>query len=301
VFAPVRVRWSHGTVDVASELVRSLDPEFEGRGFPIVEILAGFLRRLERSRRPAVVVLDDLGPDVPDIGPVVRALRSPIRFLPEGIDDPPRVWLLLAGRSEPSYCWQRADRAGAPIERTVLLPPYTDREIREIVGDRARRALGREAPPGTVERIVDRAIDGGLGLPKAIDLLRQAILGPERLRPGSPYRPPSARSAALVEPRLLLALRKATERGPAELRQLRAWEAKFAQEAGLRPLPTTTLWRRIVRLEAAGIVRRSVRTGGNGGTRSSLELVRPIGPSEMITALPDNPRAVETAGPIAPA
>src|SRR5579862_4754616 len=66
VLVAVRVRWCAGTHGVATALLQSLDDGFSGRGFPVVEIVAGFLRRLARLGRPAVVVLDDVGPDTPD-------------------------------------------------------------------------------------------------------------------------------------------------------------------------------------------------------------------------------------------
>ena len=50
----------------------------------------------------------------------------------------------------------------------------------------------------------------------------------------------------------------------------------LAQEQGARPLPTTTLWRRIVRLEQAGYVRREIRPGGSGGTLSLVRVLTPI-------------------------
>jgi hypothetical protein len=57
---------------------------------------------------------------------------------------------------------------------------------------------------------------------------------------------------------------------------VRRLEARYARESGGEPLPPTTLWRRIVRLEQAGYVRREVRPGGVGGTRSLVRLMAPV-------------------------
>ncbi|HTT25493.1 MAG TPA: AAA family ATPase, partial [Thermoplasmata archaeon] len=74
----VRVRWCAGSHGVATALLQSLDDGFSGQGFPVVEIVAGFLRRLTRLGRPAIVVLDDVGPDTPDLAPILRGLLAPL-------------------------------------------------------------------------------------------------------------------------------------------------------------------------------------------------------------------------------
>ena len=58
--------------------------------------------------------------------------------------------------------------------------------------------------------------------------------------------------------------------------EVREWEARLAREEGVPPMPATTLWRRLLRLEAEGLLRRDVRPGGSGGTRSVLTPLRPL-------------------------
>ncbi len=288
LFAPVRVPWATGPRGIASELLQRLDPEHLPRGFPVAEILAGFLRRLARTGRPAIVLLDDLRTDSADIGPIVRALRAPDRFLPEGEERAARIWLLLAGDDRVSACWDRAFRAGLPREPCVVLGEYRREDVVAIVRDRARRALGRDPPDGWAERIGGRAFDSGPGARRAIALLHRELTGPT-----PPPRPVPGRPAApfSVEARLLEALKRTASGGPTFLHSVREWEARLARDEGVRPLPATTLWRRIVRLEAAGIVRRAVRTGGNGGTQSTVELVGPIAGGFPFTVRPSTPRA----------
>jgi hypothetical protein len=271
----VRVAEATGTQGVASGLLRGLDSGFEPRGFPVAEILAGFLRRLARDRRAAVVVLDDIGAGAPDLGPVVRALLSPTRFLPEGADVPPTLWTILAGRSDAEAAWSRIHRAGLPRSSRVFLRPPESATIRAAITDRAQRALGHPAPTDLVDRIVARTVREGRGISRGIDLLRREMLGPTPIRTpaaslGGATAPPS------VEPRVLEALERATRGRPATLGEIRAWEVRLAAAEGTRPLPATTLWRRMVRLQAAGLIRRDVRPGGPGGTLSTIELLGPV-------------------------
>ncbi|HEV2449168.1 MAG TPA: AAA family ATPase, partial [Thermoplasmata archaeon] len=70
----VPVRWCHGTVGVASALLRAFDEGFGGRGFSVAEIMAGFLRRLLRDGRRVAILLDDAGSAGPELRPILRAL-----------------------------------------------------------------------------------------------------------------------------------------------------------------------------------------------------------------------------------
>ncbi|MCI4358466.1 MAG: hypothetical protein L3J95_02805 [Thermoplasmata archaeon] len=291
LFAPVRVRWAAGPLGIATELMHRLDPSFCAHGFSVPQLMAGFLRRLLHSARPAVVLLDDLGADCADIGPILGPLLAPNRFLPEGADSPPNLWLLLAGTEGAEACWTRARAAGITVDAAVVLPGYRQREVEAIVRDRARRALGREAPEGWAKEIAEHATFHGIGARQAIELLRGEIFGPAGIFPGSPYAAPSAAVRLAVEPRLLEAIERAACSGATLLRDVKQWEARLARSEGVRPLPSTTLWRRIVRLEAAGVLRREVRTGGSGGTQSRLELVHPIPGGPFATARSGTPRA----------
>lgn len=272
--AQVRVRWCRGAHGVATDLLQRLDEGFRGQGFPTAEVLAGFLRRLRRDVRPAIVLLDDLGPDVADLEPILRGLIHPERFLPEGDESMPPLWVLLAGAPASPATWERIRRGGFPVERVVHLAPYGRADLVAIVRDRAERALGRPCPHGWAERVADRALREGRGAARAVDLLRREILGPVADAPRSPFAPRGRPDDLRIEPRILRALERVALGRATSLGELREWEARLAREEGARPLPATTFWRRVVRLEAAGVVRREVRTGGAGGTRSMLELIR---------------------------
>lgn len=265
----------HGTHGVATRLLQAFDEGFSGRGFPANEILAGFLRRLRRSGRPAVIVLDGIGPAAPDLAPVLRGLSDPDRFLPEGQEGIPPLWTLAAGRSE-GLAAVATLRASALALPPVELTPYGAAELFEVLADRASRALGHPAPPAALELIVRRALGREAPMPAAVDALRALFGSGEADRPGltsADGQPP----ASDVEPRLLSLIEELSLRGPARVGRLRQAEAELALRQGHRPLPATTFWRRLVRLEAAGLVRRSVRPGGPGGTSSVVELLAPAG------------------------
>jgi hypothetical protein len=292
----VRVADTPGVHGVASALLQGLDSGFEPRGFPVAEIVAGFLRRLARDGRAAVVVLDDVGAGAPDLRPVLRALLAPARFLPEGVEVAPMLWTIVAGNIAAEASWSRLERIGLPRQSRVVLPPPDATTVRAAVSDRAARALGRPAPTELIERVVGRALREEHGIGRALELLRRELLGPTTGRPagavsllGTPKVP--------VEPRILAALERATRGRPATLGEIRDWEVRLAAQEGARPLPATTLWRRMVRLQAAGVIRREVRPGGSGGTRSTIELVGPI-PYYTFTGS-DQTRPTDAARPVA--
>jgi len=278
----IRTPFLRGPHGVATALLQRLDDGFDGRGFPVPEILAGLLRRLKREARPTVVVLDDVGVGGPDVAPVVRAFAEPDRFLPEGESGLPPLWTLLAGTPEGLQTVEKALGSRTAIGPFVPLGPYNPAALRSVVADRAERTLGHPAPSVLVDRIVGRAIEDGGGARRAIELLRREVLGVtiREVRDGVP----SAKLRGLsVEPWVVRAIGVAAQGRAARLGDVKRLEAELAREHGARPLPTTTLWRRIVRLEQAGYVRREIRPGGSGGTLSVVKILTPV--DEWVTTV----------------
>lgn len=263
------LRGAHG---VACALLRRFDEGFDGRGFPTAEILAGFVRRLRRDGRPTVLLLDDIGVGGADLAPVLRAIGDPDRFLPEGESGLPSIWTILAGSAEGLNTAVAAAGPRCAVRPFVELSPYPQEVLRAIVTDRAQRACGHPAAAPLVHRVVARAIEDGLGARRAIDLLRRDLLGVRGPGTSGTF----AGGTVSVEPRVVRAIGAASHGVSACLGDVRRFEAEIAQRQGVRPLPTTTLWRRLVRLERAGYVRREIRPGGSGGTRSVLRLLTPI-------------------------
>jgi len=271
----VRTPWLRGTHGVATRLLQFLDDGFDGRGFPVPEILAGFLRRLRREGRPTVLVLDDVGAGGPDLAPVLRAIAAPDRFLPEGESGMPPTWTIVSGTVVALDGLERSLGGRCTFAPFVEVPPYEPTELRAIIADRIERALGHPAPSGVVERVMHRAVEDGGGARRAIDLVRRELLGVtfREMREGVA----SARvQGVAVEPWVVRAIGVASQGRTARLGEVKRLEAELARASGARPLPTTTLWRRIVRLERAGYVRREIRPGGSGGTLSLLRVLTPL-------------------------
>jgi hypothetical protein len=272
----VRVAGCRGTHGVATALLMQLDEGFDGRGFPVAEIIAGWLRRVRRDGRPVVLVLDDVYAGGPSLGPVLRAIAEPDRFLPEGESGLPPLWTVLAGTPE-ALARTDLELAGrGAIAPCVATGVGSVRALRAIVGDRIGRALGRTAPPELVDRIVASTAASGGDAVRAIDLVRRALLGPEYRLDGRPRSASRSTGAIAVEPSVVRAIEEAAHGVEAVVGDVRRLEARYARARGAAPLPPTTLWRRIVRLEQAGYVRREVRPGGTGGTRSLVRLMAPV-------------------------
>lgn len=273
------LRGSHG---VATALLQRLDDGFDGRGFPVPEILAGVLRRLRREGRPTIVVLDDVTIGGPDLGPVLRAFARPDRFLPEGESGIPPLWTILAGTPEALGALERDFSGRVSVGPFVALGPYDPSLLRAIVADRAARALGHVAPEPVVERVVRKTVEDGGGARRAVDLLRRELLG-VTFRESREGLLPSRLRGIPIEPWVVRAIGLASQGQSARLAEVRRVEAELAQVEGTRSLPPTTLWRRIVRLEQAGYVRREIRPGGPGGTLSILRVLTPI--DEWVTTV----------------
>jgi len=277
----LRVPFLKGPHGVATALLQRLDEGFDGRGFPASEILAGLLRRLRREGRPTVIVLDDVGVGSPDISPVLRGFADPDRFLPEGESGLPPLWTIVAGTVEGLVGVERALDVRVTLSPFLSVAPYDPLALRAIVNDRAERAFGHPSPPGFAEEVVRRSLEEGGGARRAIDLLRRKILGvPFReMREGVSA---TRLRGVSVESRVVRAIGVAAQGRSARLGDVKRLEAELARAQGERPLPTTTLWRRIVRLEQAGYVRREIRPGGDGGTLSVVRVLTPV--DEWVTS-----------------
>ncbi len=272
----VRTATARGTHGVAAALLRALDDGFDGRGFPAIEILAGFLRRLRRENRPAVIVLDDVQAGGPDLAPVLRALAAPDRFLPEDASGLPSIWTIVAATPEGWAAIAAHAPRGLDLGPPVALGPYSGGTLEAIVRDRWVRAEERPPTDGELEAVLARIREDGGGARRAVDLLRRRAA--EDLRHGGETGLPSALRppAVEVERRVVRAIEEAARHQEAAVGEVRRREAELAEAQGIRPLPATTLWRRIVSLERAGYVARAIRPGGIGGTRSVVRLLTPV-------------------------
>jgi hypothetical protein len=291
LLATVRVPEHHGAHGVAGALLRALDPDYELRGFPVSELMAGFLRQLRRAQRPTVVVLDDVGPAAPELSRLVSGLIDPGAYLPEGTQGLPPLALLVAGSSETARALGKGALAYRLLDRATRLLPYTEPELTTIVLDRAQRALGRPVPVEWVSRIVRRTARDQFSASRAVELLRRELIGREMSELGPVYHGSDPPAGLEIESPLLGALGQLEEGVPVRVGELHALATGLARTQGEPPMPATTFWRRILRLERAGLVRRTVRTGGAGGSLSTIAVVRPVGDWPSTTERLRTPRA----------
>jgi hypothetical protein len=240
-----------------------------------------------------VVVLDDLGPAAPDLSRLVGGLVDPDGFLPEGGDGIPPIAVLLAGSPEGLRAIAKTKLSQILGVHTIRLLPYVEAELTTIVRDRAERSLARSVPAEWVERVVRRAARDRGSATRAIELLRREVLGRDVSELGPVYPTEGNDHEIALERPLLSALDQLEEGVPVRIGELRDRMTNLARTQGEAPLPATTFWRRIIRLERAGVVRRTVRTGGSGGSLSTVLLVRPLGEWPRVT---DRSRTLPVAG-----
>jgi hypothetical protein len=266
----VRIPECRGTAGVAAALLREWDPSFGGRGYSTVELLRGFLRRVGRDGSGAVVVLDDFGPDAPDLARVVSALIGPRGLPGPGTAATPPMALVLVGRSHALRGLPALPNGEDPRLRSVSLEPYSVEELVAILRDRLARVGSHGMGEGELARLAERAHRDVAPATRALELLRAALGFAPEDAPARSGR--DARELLRLEPWFLMALAAECRGGAADLTAIRRREAAYARARGVRPLATTTFWRRIVRLEDEGWLRRAVRNGGPGGTRSVVRL-----------------------------
>jgi hypothetical protein len=293
-WAPIRVPWCRGIHGVACELFRRLETGFQGNGYTINAIVSGFWRRILAERCPAIIVLDDLGPSRPELARFLGAFLDARALSENGTGEGPPCVVILAGRSETVLSLQRGAGGLGPDALGVALSPYTAANLRLILRDRLERLLGRVPPEEWAARILERAARAEGGASRAMEILRRELLGAAVRPPPFGRTGPWTASDLEIEDRVLEVLARVDGLPPLTIGELKAREAGLARSRGEKPLPATTFWRRMVRLERAGFVRRHVRTGGPGGTRSEIELLRPL--NEWPEATTPN-RTLLSAGP----
>lgn len=275
---------AHGPRGAMAAILRALDPEYEHRNFAVTDLAVEFLRRLRRLERSAVVVFDDVGPAAPDLSGFLAGLLDPDSFLPEGGESVPPIAVVVAGTVEALRAIGGPNGSPALSARTIRLPPYTESELVAIVRDRAERCLARPVPSEWVGRLVRRAVRENGTAVRALELLRREVGGVSVPELGPVYPRGSETAPIVVEPPLLSALGQLDDGAPIRVGELRERTRELARSYGEPPIAATTFWRRIIRLERAGVVRRSVRTGGVGGSLSTVSVVRPVGEWPLLTA-----------------
>jgi RecA/RadA recombinase len=256
---------------LVTALFRDIDPAFIGRGASTEFLTLLLLRRIRTVARPTIIWLDQIRPSGLDVSRVLRPLAHPEQLLPEGPAGLPAMLLVASGAADV-----------LPDDPEVVhteLRPLPARDLCKAIMTRANLAFN--APPSleAVEAIASLSISRGWGLSMVGELLAEAGRRAEArggrwlevedvALPAS--LPRAGRDASSFEAVLLEVLRAAT--GVTTVGKLkRALDAR-CQEAGLRQPTQARLWRHLVGLERKGLVRREVRVGGAGGSRTEVAL-----------------------------
>jgi RecA/RadA recombinase len=257
---------------LVTALFRDIDPAFIGRGASTEFLTLLLARRIRTVGRPTIIWLDQVRPTSLDVSRVLRPLAHPEQLLPEGPAGLPTMLLVTSGATD-------ALPDDPEIIRTELRP-LQSRDLCKAIMTRANVAFN--APPSleAVEAIASLSISQGWGLSMVGELLAEAGRRAEArggrwlevedvTLPAS--LPRAGRDASGFEAVLLEVVRAAT--GVTTVGKLkRALDAR-CREAGLRQPTQARLWRHLVGLERKGLVRREVRVGGAGGSRTEVALM----------------------------
>ena len=206
---------------------------------------------------------------------MLRALARPQEVLPEGAAGLPPLLVLVSGGR---------DLVPEEIETVrTQVPPLQGSALVEAI--RARAALAFHLPPGpeVLRAWADLVVASGQGLSIVGDLLAEAgaraeareslrveledVALPERL----PRHGHDAEGFGAV---LLEVLRSAE--GTLAVGELRVRLTTRCAQVGLRAPTPARLWRHLVGLERKGILRREVRLGGPGGSRTLVALANGV-------------------------
>lgn len=256
---------------LVTALFRGIDPAFIGRGASTEFLTLLFARRIRTVGQTAIIWLDQVHPTGLDVSRVLRPLTHPDQLLPEGPAGLPTMLLVASGAA--------AVLPDDPELVRTELRPLPARDLCKAIMTRANLAFN--APPSleAVEAIATLSISRGWGLSMVGELLAEAgrraeVRGGRCLEVEDVSLPASlprvGRDASGFEAVLLEVLRAAT--GVTTVGKLkRALDAR-CQEVGLRQPTQARLWRHLVGLERKGLVRREVRVGGAGGSRTEVAL-----------------------------
>lgn len=252
-------------------LFRQIDPAIQLGGTSTEFLSMLLLRRLRSLARPAIVWLDQVHL-TGEFGRVPRALARPQEVLPEGTEGLPPLLLVASG-----------SREVIPVDADalrVVVPPLQGAVLLEAL--RARAALAFQTPPlPEVQRAwADLTVASGWGLAMVGDLLAEAgaraeARGSFRVELQDVTLPSSlprhGRDAEGFGQAVLEVLRNA--KGSLTAGELRRRVGEVCASSGMRAPTQARLWRHIVGLERRGVVRREVRLGGSGESRSAIALL----------------------------
>ena len=256
---------------LVSALFREVDPGYDGRGASTEFSALLLLRRLRTMARPAIVWADQVEAKAAHVDRVMGLLAHPERLLPEGAAGLPTMLVVASGE-------RNVLPEDASVVRTVLAPPQA-RDMCRAIMTRANLAFTTLPSLEAVEAIASLSISCGWGLSMVGELLAEAgrraeARGGRWLEVDDVTLPANlaraGRDGSSFEA-LLLEVLRATAGATTVGKLRRALDAR-CQETGVRQPTQARMWRHLVGLERKGVVRREVRMGGPGGSRTLVHL-----------------------------
>ena len=254
------------TYGVAAALLQHSQPDAPVRGASRARIMWWFLRRALVGGRPVIVWLDQLRPTVRSLESITGPLLNPGTLL-DDVGCLPEVFLVLSGNGNAGL--------NGSVKR-VRVPPLPAGAVREILESKVLRT-GRVWTPGALGKVTDILATRGNSLSIMEEVVKTAV---ERVECHgiiteqdvvAPISRERARASKhQVELRLLGVLRSAGGKLPmGEL--VDELGRAFSSEGESAPSPSSVR-RWAARLQALGMVERSVALGGDGGSRSMVSL-----------------------------
>ena len=227
-----------------------------------------------------MIFLDDLPADWGALPQVIYPFLDPGQVLPEGPTGLPPIAVVLAGH--PGSVLSAVPPL-APPERFLVetVAPFTEEELAEITV-RWCEAVGLEPPEaGAMHRLQGLVVTRGGGASLLVDLLREARehalrRGASRIAAADVVVRPASHGQSdpgqMLDCFLLETVRSGAGGEGAgwsisDLRDEIHWRCRAE---GLAYPSEARLWRHLARMERAGILRRVVRFGGPGGTKSRV-------------------------------
>jgi len=256
------------------------------RGVSKEEVLISFIESLSSLRDPALVVLDDAD------SLLVKGksyLISSLLRSHEGFEAAAsKLGLVLTMRSvavDPSL--------DVTILPTVRLPPYTTRELRDILAARACRALSPDSYDDEMLSMIAEAACTTGDARYAIEVLARAcrmaeVAGssrvvPEHVRRGLSILPnfPSPTDMSLLsdlQRDVLMSIVNCLQGKDAPfvtMGDLESSYRRYCEEVKKEPVAHTRLWETLESLETLGFIKKSIKSFGRRGRTSVVSLMAP--------------------------
>ena len=254
------------TYGVAAALLRHFQPDAPVKGASRDRIMWWFLRRVLVGDSPVIVWLDQLRPSVRSLESITGPLLNPETLL-GNVGRLPSVFLVLSGTGN--------TRVNGSVKR-IHVPALPVGTIQEILEAWVRQT-GRFWTPEALGKLTDILATRGNSLSVMEEVVRTAVerAGCHGIITEQDVAAPISRERARaskhqVELRLLGALRSTGGKLPmGEL--VDELGRAFSSEGESAPSPSNVR-RWAVKMQALGMVERSVTLGGDVGSRSMVSL-----------------------------